>query len=152
MGRLLSQRKVVSRHGPYIVSFGITGTWLRYIKLSHFDHFVLRFILVSFGVGGAVWVNIVGICKVSAIASICWVYSLDPMDIVLWCMHNIWMAWCSILGSICNYDGIICFSYMMVSIFKCVMTCKYGKGPLRGSRLSYQIGFVVTTGRPLSAF
>lgn len=107
------------------------------------DRFVLWFIVVSFGIGGAVWVDIVGICRMSTMTSIRWVYSLDPMDKVLWCMHNIWMAWYSILGSICNSDGIVGFSYMMVSVLKCVMTYKSRKGPLWGLRLSYQFGYVV---------
>ena len=56
------------------------------------DHFVLRFTGVSFGVGGAVWMNIAVICRVLAMRSIHRLYSHDPMDVVLWCMHRIWMA------------------------------------------------------------
>lgn len=44
------------------------------------DHFVLQFIGMFEGVGGVACVNIVGICKVSAIAIICCVSSSHPMD------------------------------------------------------------------------
>ena len=52
------------------------------------DHFVVRFIRVFIGVGGVILVNIAGICRILAMTSIWWVYSLDPMGVVLWCMHG----------------------------------------------------------------
>ena len=70
-----------------------------------------------------------------AITSIWWVYSLDPMGVILWCMHNVRMARFFILGLICNYGGIVGSSCMMVSTLKRVMTCETGKGPSWGLRL-----------------
>jgi len=55
----------------------------------NFDHFVLRFTGASIGVGGAAWLNIARIFRVLAMAFICWVYSSNPMDVFLWCMHSI---------------------------------------------------------------
>ena len=77
--------------------------------------------------------------------SIWWVYSFDPMGVILWCMHNIRMAQLSILGSIRNYGGIVGSSYMMVSSLKCVITCESRKGPSWGLRLCYQFGSVITS-------
>ena len=53
------------------------------------DHFVLWFTEVLIGVGGVILVNIVGICRMLAMTSIWWIYSLDPMSVILWCMQNI---------------------------------------------------------------
>ena len=75
--------------------------------------------------------------------SIWWVYSLDPMGVVLWCMHNIQIARLSVLGSFLNYGGIIGSSYIMVSTLKCVMTCESGKRPSWGLRLWHQFGSIV---------
>ena len=52
------------------------------------DHFVLWFTGVSCGEGGAIWVNIAGICRVLAILYICWGHLFDPMGVPLWCMHT----------------------------------------------------------------
>ena len=90
---------------------------------------------MSCGVGGAGWANIVGICRVLAILYIHWVYSFDPVGMPLWCMHRVCMARFSILGSICNSDGIVGSSYVMVSALKCVITCESEKGPSWGLRL-----------------
>ena len=70
-------------------------------------HFVLRFTKVSSGVGGAIWLNISGICRVLAIFFICWVYVSDPMGVFLWCMHSICIARFSVLGSIRSSGGIV---------------------------------------------
>jgi hypothetical protein len=55
-------------------------------------HFVLRLARMAIGVGGAAWLNIVGICKVLAMSFICWIYSFDPMGVFSWCTHSIWMT------------------------------------------------------------
>ena len=57
--------------------------------------------------GGATWLNIEGICRVLAMSFICWVYSSDPMGVFLWCTHSIWMVQLFVIGSICNYGGIV---------------------------------------------
>ena len=93
------------------------------------DHFVLWFTSVFIGLGGVNLMNTMGICKMSAIMSIWWIYSLDPMDVELWCMHNIQISQLFVIGLICDFGGIVGLSYMMVSTLNCVMTCEYGKGP-----------------------
>ena len=57
---------------------------------------------------------------------------LDPMGVVLWCIHSIRMSRLSIRGSIRSSGGIVGSSYVMVSALKCVMTCESGKGPSWG--------------------
>lgn len=81
------------------------------------------------GVGGAVMLNIVGICKVLSIISMRCAYPLRPMDVVSWCIHNMRISQHSICGSIRNSSGIVGSSSIMVSALKCVMTCEYGKRP-----------------------
>ena len=94
------------------------------------DHFVLRFIGVSFtSVGGAVCVNIMDICRVLAMVSICWFLSISYlMGVFSWCMQSTWMARLYVLGSIFVPGGIVRSLYVMVSTLKCVMTCEYRKG------------------------
>ena len=99
------------------------------------DHFVLLFTRVFIGVSGVILVNIAGICRMLVMTFSWWVYSVDPMDVILWCMHNIWIAWLYVLGSIRNYGGIVGSSYMRVLALKCVMTCESRKGPSWGLRL-----------------
>lgn len=43
------------------------------------------------GVGGAVVLNIVGICKDLPIMFMQYAYHVGPKDVVLWCIHNILM-------------------------------------------------------------
>ena len=70
-------------------------------------HSVFQFTRVSIGVVGAAWLRFVRICKVLTMMFIWWVCSSDPMGVVLWCMHSIWMAWLFTLGSIFNYGRIV---------------------------------------------
>ena len=63
-------------------------------------HFVLRSTRRSNDVGGRMWLNIAGSCKVLVMSS-------DPMVVSLWCAHNIWMARCFVLGSILGFAGIV---------------------------------------------
>ena len=44
------------------------------------------------GVGGAVVLNIVGICKDLLILCMRPTYHVGPMDTVLWCIHNFLMS------------------------------------------------------------
>ena len=81
------------------------------------------------GVGGAVVLNIVGICRDSPIVFMRHAYLVVPMDVVLWCIHSILMSRLSIRGSICSSGSIVGSSYVMVSALKCKMTCESGKGP-----------------------
>ena len=81
------------------------------------------------GVGGAVVLNIVGICKDLPIFYIRCTYFVGPVDVVLWCIYNILTSRLSVRGSICSSGGIVGSSYIMVSALKCVMTCEFGKGP-----------------------
>ena len=72
-----------------------------------FAHFVLRYTGMANGVGGATWLNSVGICRVLAMSIIFWVYSCDLMCLFLLCTHSIWMAWFFVLGSIRKYGVIV---------------------------------------------
>ena len=87
------------------------------------------------GVGGAVVLNIVGICKDLPILCMRPMYLVGPMDVVLWCIHYILMSRLSVRGSIRSSDGIVGSSYVMVSALKCVMTYESGKGPSWGLML-----------------
>lgn len=51
-------------------------------------HFGLHFTRVSLGVGGAIWLDIVEICKLLAMSFICWACLSNPMGVSLWCMHR----------------------------------------------------------------
>ena len=84
---------------------------------------------VFIGVGGAVVLNIVGICKVLQFIFMCHAYPFGSIGVVLWCIHNIHMSWFSIRGSIRSSGGIVSSSYIIVSALKCVMTCEFGNGP-----------------------
>jgi hypothetical protein len=66
-----------------------------------------------------------GICRVLAIVSIYWVCYLDPMDVVLYCMHGIWMAWHFLLGSIHSFGDIGGSLYMMVLVLSGVITFEH---------------------------
>lgn len=74
------------------------------------------------GVGGAVVLNIVGICKDLPIMFMQYAYHVGPKDVVLWCIHNILMLQLFVRGAICRYGGIMGSSYVIVSALKCVMT------------------------------
>ena len=84
------------------------------------------------GVGDAVVLNIVGICRVLPMMSMRRAYPYSPRGVVLWCIHNTRMSWFSVRDSIRKSRGIVGSSYVMVPALKCVMTCEYGKGPLWG--------------------
>ena len=107
------------------------------------DQFLLRFTEVFIGVGDAVVLNTMGICRNLPIMFMRHAYPLGPRDVVLWCIHSIRMSQLYVRGSIRNSGGIVCSSYIMVSALKCVMTCDSGKGPSWGLRLWYQFGLVV---------
>ena len=118
----------------------VIGGWGGYVSL---DHFVPRFVGVFIGEDGAILVNNARICRVLSIMSIWWVYPLDLLGVVLWCMHSTRIAQLSVLGSIRSSRGIVGSSYVMVSTLKCVMTCEFGKGPSWGLRLWYRFGYIV---------
>ena len=99
---------------------------------ASWDQFLLRFTGVFIGVGGAVVLNVMGICKVLHIIPMCHAYPLGPMGVVLWCIHNIRMSRFSIRGSIHNSGGIVGSSYIMVFVLKCVMMCEFGNGHHEG--------------------
>ena len=90
---------------------------------------------MSIGEGGVAWWNIVEIYKVLAILFICWVCFFDPIGVFLWCMHSIWIAQLSILGSIHNYGGIVGSSQVMMSALKCVIICESTNGLVWGLKL-----------------
>ena len=87
------------------------------------------------GVGGAVVLKILGICKDLPIVYMRCTYPVGSMGVVLWCIHSILASRLSTRGSICSSGGIVGSSYVMVYALKCVMTCESGKGPSWGLRL-----------------
>ena len=95
--------------------------------------------------GGAILETIAGISRMFLVTSIWWVYSLDPMGVVLWCMHSIGIERLFVLGSILNSGGIVGSLYIMVSVLKCAMMCESGNGQSWGLRLWYQFGSIVTS-------
>ena len=82
---------------------------------------------MSKGVGGAVVVNGVGICKEAPMSCMCLTYLVGPMDVVWWWMHKMLRARLSVRGSILNSGGMVGSSYVTVSAMKWVITCESGK-------------------------